>query len=257
MKLSVSRPGFAISFSAYLLCFSLAIFTSVARSQNVPAPTSSSESSATKAATPENAPDPSKVAAADVKKAEESEDETGAFRHSPVVQSIARILHLPVETTAKICEYLNFAVIAFSFIYVIFKFLPSFFRNRKAGIQKQLVDARSATEVAKERLDGVEQRLARLDQDIDAIRKQVEQDAAQDELRIKASLEEERVRIVESAGHEIEAAGAAAQRELKRFAAELAIDRATDRLSLTPETDRKLVHHFAQGLGDGKQGGRN
>lgn len=257
MKLSITRTGFAISLSAFLLCFSLAIFTSVAHSQDVPAPTSSSNSSTPQSATPESAPDPSHVAAEDVKKAEESEDETVAFRHSPVVQSIARILHLPVETTAEICEYLNFAIVAFSLLYVLFKFLPTFFRNRKGAIQKQLVDARSATEVARERLDGVEQRLARLDQDIDAIRKQVEQDAAQDEVRIKAALEEERVRIVESAGHEIEAAGAAAQRELKRFAAELAVERATDRLSLTPETDRKLVHHFAQGLGEGKQGGRN
>lgn len=252
MKLSITRSGFAISLSALLLCFSLAIFTSAAHSQDVPAPTSSTSH----AATPENAPDPSHVVAEE-KRAEEAEDETVAFRHSPVVQSIARIVHLPVETTAKICEYLNFAIVAFSVLYVLFKFLPTFFRNRKGAIQKQLVDARSATEVARERLDGVEQRLARLDQDIDAIRKQVEQDAAQDEARIKAALEEERVRIVESAGHEIEAAGAAAQRELKRFAAELAIDRATDRLSLTPDTDRKLVHHFAQGLGDGKQGGRN
>ena len=59
MKLSITRSGFAISLSAFLLCFSLAIFTSVAHSQDVPAPTSSTSH----AATPENAPDPSQVAA--------------------------------------------------------------------------------------------------------------------------------------------------------------------------------------------------
>ncbi len=216
MKLSITRSGFAISLSALLLCFSLAIFTSAAHSQDVPAPTSSTSH----AATPENAPDPSHVVA-ETKRAEEAEDETDAFRHSPVVQSIARIVHLPVETTAKILisKLRNRRV--FGSLCSI-QVPPHFLPQPQGRDSEALVDARSATEVASERLDGVEQRLARLDQDIDAIRKQVEQDAAQDEARIKAALEEERVRIVDSAGHEIEAAGAAAQRELKRFAAELA-----------------------------------
>jgi F-type H+-transporting ATPase subunit b len=188
---------------------------------------------------------------------EESESQEEQFLHSPVVQKLAGILHLPVETTANICRFINFALLALSILYFVFKLVPKYFRSRKDAIQKQLVDARSATEVANERLKGVEERLSRLDQDIDAIRKQVEQDASQDETRIKASLEEERVRIVDSAGHEIEAAAAAAQRELKRFAAELAINRAAGQLQLTPETDRKLVKNFASSLGNSKDGGRN
>jgi F-type H+-transporting ATPase subunit b len=188
---------------------------------------------------------------------EESESQEEQFLHSPVVQKLAGILHLPADTTAKICRFINFAILAFSILYFVFKLIPKYFRSRKDAIQKQLVDARSATEVANERLKGVEERLSRLDQDIDGIRKQVEQDASQDEARIKASLEEERVRIVDSAGHEIEAAAAAAQRELKRFAAELAIDRAAGQLHLTPENDRKLVKNFASSLGNSKDGGRN
>jgi F-type H+-transporting ATPase subunit b len=260
LKLSVGNRSFAIGSSVFLFFFALAIFSgSVALSQAAPeappAPALASESAPNSA--PESSAAPVKAAAPEEKKAEDSESETAAFRHSPAVQKFAKILHLPIETAAKLFEFLNFGVLAFSILYFVVKFLPGAFRNRKAALQKQLVDARSATEVANDRLNGVEQRLARLDQDIDAIRKQVEQDALQDEIRIKAALEEERLRIVESAGHEIEAAGAAAQRDLKRFAAELSIERATGQLSLTPETDRKLVQNFARGLGSNNQGGRN
>ncbi|HEY0796621.1 MAG TPA: ATPase, partial [Acidisarcina sp.] len=84
---------------------------------------------------------------------------------------------------------------------------------------------------------------------------------AQDEIRIKQSLEEERRRIVESAEHEIESAGVAAQRRLKQFAAELAIERATRDLRLTPEADRLLVSDFGKQLNLGNtglgRGGRN
>jgi F-type H+-transporting ATPase subunit b len=260
LKLSIRNRSFAIGFSVFLFFFSLAVFSgSVARAQAAPEsqPAQAGASESTPNAAPENSAAPIKAAAPEEKKAEDSESETAAFRHSPVVQKLASILHLPIETAAKLFEFINFGILAFSILYFVVKFLPGVFRNRKAALQKQLVDARSATDVANDRLNGVEQRLARLDQDIDAIRKQVEQDASQDEARIKAALEEERLRIVESAGHEIEAAGAAAQRELKRFAAELAIERATGQLSLTPETDRKLVQNFARGLGNNNQGGRN
>ncbi len=191
------------------------------------------------------------------KKAVEEESETEAFRHSPAVRKYASILHLPLETAARLFEFLNFGILAFSVLYFVVKLVPKAFRNRRIAIEKQLVDARSATEVANERLNGVEQRLSRLDQEIDAIRKNVEQDAIQDEARIKSALDEERLRIVDSAGHEIEAAVAAAHRELKRFAAELAVERATSQFSLIEETDRKLVQNFSFGLGNKNQGGRN
>ena len=41
-------------------------------------------------------------------KAEEA-DETAAYRHSPSVQWLANLMHLDVETTATIFEYINFA----------------------------------------------------------------------------------------------------------------------------------------------------
>ena len=175
-----------------------------------------------------------------------SQDEE--FRHSPKVQAMARILHIDVDTAAQIFQDLNSAILILAVLFFLFKFLPKVFRNRTATLQKQLVEARSATEEANDRLTAVEARLSKLDLDIAAIRRQSERDSQEDEQRIKRSLEDERRRIIDSAEHEIEAAGAAAQRQLKRFAAELAVDRAARGLQLTPEMDRVMIQRFGQEL---------
>jgi F-type H+-transporting ATPase subunit b len=193
---------------------------------------------------------PSGVTSAEAEKSEkDSEEDPNVFRHSSAVQAIANMLHLDVEVVAKTLEYINFAVVFLAIVIPLVKFLPKAFRGRSQTIQTQLEEARSATEEANSRLGAVEQRLAKLDTEIEAIRRQVEQDSVGDEARIKNSIEEERKRIVESANQEIEAASASARRSLKDFAAELAIDRAMGRLALTPEVDRRLVGEFARELG--------
>jgi F-type H+-transporting ATPase subunit b len=181
-----------------------------------------------------------------------------AMRHSGAVQAIARFLHVDVETAARIFEDLNSGILIAVILIFLARSLPKAFRARTTGIQKQLVEARSATEEANERLAAVEKRLSKLDDEIAAIVRQTEQDSAQDEIRIKQSIEEERQRIITSAEHEIDAAGAAAQRSLKQFAAELAIERAIHGIHMTPETDRLLIEDFGKDLAaEAVKGGRN
>ena len=88
-----------------------------------------------------------------------------------------------------------------------------------------------------------------MDEEIAAISKQAEKDSVEDEARIKASIEAERRRIVEAVGKDIAAAASSAQRDLKRFAAGLAVDRAAQRMVLTEDDDHTLVQEFAQSLG--------
>lgn len=190
--------------------------------------------------------------------APETNSEEEGYRHSSTVQAIAKVLHTNTETAAKIFEDFNSAVIIIAVLWFLAKALPKAFRKRSETIQKALVEARSATEDANKRLSAVEARLAKLDSEIDAIRKQAEHDSVEDEKRIKASLEEERKRIIESAEQEIEAFGAAAQRDLKRFAADLAVDRALQRIHLGADADRILVKNFAADLtGTQSKGGKN
>ncbi len=176
------------------------------------------------------------------------------YRHSASVKSIGRWLHLDKESAARLFEYLNFAILAGAILYAMSKYLPKTFRANRENIQHRLLDARTATEQAHQRLAAIEQRLGRLDEEIAAISKQAEKDTVDDEARIKASIEEERRRIVESASKDIAAAASAAQRDLKRFAAGLAVDRAAQRLVLTEDDDRGLLQEFAQSLGRHTQG---
>jgi F-type H+-transporting ATPase subunit b len=132
--------------------------------------------------------------------------------------------------------------------------LPKTFRANRQNIQHQLLDARTATQQAHERLAAIEQRLGRLDEEIAAISKQAEKDSLEDEARIKASIEDERRRIVDAARKDIAAAASAAQRDLKRFTAGLAVDRAAQRMVLTADDDRGLLEEFVQSLGQHAQG---
>jgi len=61
---------------------------------------------------------------------------------------------------------------------------------------------------------------------------------------------------VESAGQEVEAAARLAQRDLKAYAAELAVSLAEKRIQVDAATDRALVESFVGQLGQngGKEG---
>jgi F-type H+-transporting ATPase subunit b len=183
------------------------------------------------------------------------ESEEDQFRHSKSVKYLAKVFHVDTETAARIFEYLNFAVLAGAVLFALSRYLPKAFRAQREDIQHRLADARTATEEARQRLSAVEQKLARLDEEIAAISKQAEKDSVDDEARIKASIETERQRIVESVTRDVAAASSAAQRELKRFAAGLAIDRAAQRLTLSDEDDRALLREFSDSLaGHGRNG---
>jgi F-type H+-transporting ATPase subunit b len=178
---------------------------------------------------------------------EEEADETAAYRHSATVQWLANALHLDVETAAKLFEYINFAVIVLALGIPLFRMLPKVLRKRSETLSQELESARTATADANTRLAAVEAKLAGLDAEIEAIRKQVDVEMREDEARAKASIGEETARIVAAAEQEIQVAAASIQRELKEFAADMAIEGALSRLVLNAETDRALIAEFAAG----------
>jgi F-type H+-transporting ATPase subunit b len=196
-----------------------------------------------------------KIASDNAAEIEQGDD---VYRHSPSVRMLARWLHLDKETAARLFEYLNFALLAGAVLFALWKILPKTFRANREDIQHRLSEARTATQDAKQRLAAIEQKLARLDEEIAAIGKQAEKDSVEDEARVKASIEAERQRITDAVSRDIAAASSAAQRDLKRFAAGLAVDRAAQRMALTENEDRALVQEFVQNLGQqSRNGGRN
>ena len=181
-------------------------------------------------------------------KTHEQVDESDAYRHSAMVKAIGSKFGLDAEQAASVFTIINLVVLVGAIGWFLVKSLPRTFRNRNTVIQKQLVDARSATEEAGARLSNVEGRLEKLDEQIASLKSQAEKDLVGEEGRIKASIESEKARILQAAEQEIASVTAHAQREIKRFAADLAIDQAAQKLVVSAETDRLLVQEFARKL---------
>lgn len=212
---------------------------------------------------PAQAPEPAKPAAsalpprAEKVDAPESNKELEAFRHSPAVQGIAHRLGIDTELAAKIFEDLNSAIMIGAILWLVFRFIPNMYRKRSEALDKQIFDATMATSRAKERLALVEERLSKLDVEVASIREQSERDSAEDERRVHESLETERQRLMASVEQEIESASASAKRDLRNYAASLAIERAVLQINLTEDEDRAMIRAFGQGTHSGGNGERN
>ena len=133
-------------------------------------------------------------------------------------------------------------------LYALAKALPKLFHGRTDTIQKNIVEARVATEEANLRLAGVEARLSKLDGEIAAIKAESEREIAAEAERVKQQIVDETQRILEAADQEIAAASAQAGRNLRAFAAEIAVDRAAGRMEISAEDDRALIQNFAARL---------
>ena len=188
----------------------------------------------------------------------EERDENDVYRHSAMVGKMGRMFGMSPAAASTVFEVGNFLLLAIGVGFVLAKVLPKTFRDRSSAIQKHLLEARVATEQANVRLSSVEERLSKLDGQIAGMKAQAEKDVAAEEARLRASVEDERRKILAAADAEIAAASQQAQRQLQGYAAELAIEQAARKLVITAETDRLLVQSFARRLGmDDSKGGQN
>lgn len=181
----------------------------------------------------------------------DSSDETAQFKHSSSVRWLAKVTGLSQDGAYWLAVIINFAVVAGLIFWASKKTLPGVFRNRTASIQKQIAEARQASEDANRRLTDIEERMGRLDQEIASIRSTAEKEAGAEEERIKAAAEEDARRIVESAEQEIAAAAKAARRELTAYAADLSVTLATKQIKVDGSTDQALLRQFVKQLPNG------
>lgn len=178
------------------------------------------------------------------------EAQINSFLHAPAVRATARFLHLSLDTTDTIFLDLNYLIIFAAIFIPLARFMPKVLRKRSITLSHNLESARKMTEEATARLNSVETQLARLGDDIQKFRSEVEAEMKNDEARIKGSIEEESARIVAAAEQEIHLATVQAQRGLRKFAAELAVGHAAKRMALSPEADRELIAEFATSIGN-------
>ena len=183
------------------------------------------------------------------------EDEEAQFKFSASVQWLAKHTGLSTESAYWLAVSINFLIVAGFIAWAVKKSAPIHFRERTAAIRKQLEEARAASQNANTRLAGIESRLARLDAEIAELRAASERDAASEEQRLRATAEEDRLKVVASAEQEIATATKVARAELKRYTAELAIGLAEKKIQVTPQADQALVRGFADGLSSDRTAG--
>jgi F-type H+-transporting ATPase subunit b len=181
-------------------------------------------------------------------------DESEQFKHSPSVRFLARITGLSLQAAYWLAIAVNFVVIALAIGWLVKSNLPAMFRTRTQNIRKTLDEARAASEDADRRLAEIEARLAKLDSGIAVMRSGAEAEAAAEEARIRAAAEEDAHKVIAAAEGEIEAAARLAQRQLKAFAAELAVTLAEKRIQVDAPTDHALVQRFTRDLGARRDG---
>jgi F-type H+-transporting ATPase subunit b len=191
--------------------------------------------------------------------ASESSDpeEENQYLHAPIVKTIARTMHMSLQAADNLFLALNFLILALGIGVPLWRILPRMLRQRKQALSHSLETARKMTEDAGARLSAVEAQLAKLDQEIAAMRAGMEEDLERDEARVKAAMEEESARIVAGAEQEIAAAAGHARRGLRQFAAELAIEQAAKQMVLTAENDKALIAEFVREATKPMDGGRN
>jgi F-type H+-transporting ATPase subunit b len=187
-------------------------------------------------------------------KEENGGDEEAKLKESASVRWIAQKTGMSPRTAYWVFVIFNFAVIAGVIGKYLIQYLPGMFRNRTASIKQSMEDARKASDEANRRLGDIEAKLSRLGVDIAAIRAEAEAVNKAEEARLQAAIEEDRKKIVLSSQQEIEAAAAQARRELKVYAADLAISLAEKKINVDEATDKALVRNFVAQINVGKDG---
>jgi F0F1-type ATP synthase membrane subunit b/b' len=147
-------------------------------------------------------------------------------------------------------KWANFAILAAGLGYLINKHVPSLFRKETEEIQKALAESAKIKEEAAAYAASVEARLANLQSEIQKLRENAHSEMTAESERIRRETQHHVQRIKEQSAQEIELMTRAAKAELRKYAAELAIGLAEERIRfrMNPETQAQLADGFLQDL---------
>jgi len=184
---------------------------------------------------------------------EEEEEENVGLKQSPIVKKLGSKMGLSPTAAYWLFWCLNFAVVVGLILWALKSKVLASLRERTVLIRKSMDEAKKTSEAAMAKLKEIENRLARLDVEIGQLKNQADQEFTIEEQRIKQAAAEDAKRVVEVAEQEIASAAKAARRDLKAFAAELAVSLAEKNIQIDQQTDQRLVSTFVSDLGkDGK-----
>ena len=148
-------------------------------------------------------------------------------------------------------RWVNLFIFVGALVYILRRPIGESLRARREGIRRDLMRAQEEKAAAVAKLEEVNARLARLDEEVAVIREQAQRDATEERERIALSTEEDSQRLREQARREIESAAKNARQELRRYSAEQSVKLAEEIISreIRPEDDARLVNSYIEELG--------
>jgi len=174
-----------------------------------------------------------------------------------VLASLSLILASETEHGPAGSAWLDFAGKTINFLilfgglgYLLYRPLKQWLHNKTLTIAHLLEENARARREAEEKLASVKERLMRVNEEIEAVRKKAEVEGLREKERILSLAREEAARIEKLRELEIEALRQGAIRELKAYAASLAAALAETRIKqkLNPELHRRLIRRSIERL---------
>ncbi|MBD0369370.1 MAG: ATP synthase F0 subunit B [Pyrinomonadaceae bacterium] len=152
-------------------------------------------------------------------------------------------------------KFVNLLIFVLLLVYILRRPLSEAFKARREGIRRDLMRAQEERNAALAKLEEVEARLARLDEEVTGIREQSAREAADERERIRQATEAEIEKLREQSRREIESAGKAARQQLREFAAEQSVRLAEEiiRRDMQPEDDARLINLEIEELGGARR----
>jgi len=147
-------------------------------------------------------------------------------------------------------KWANFLLLAGGLYYLINKNAGPFFATRSAAIRKDLEESLRQRQQAEATAADVDRRLAALESDIAALRAESQRELAVGEERMTRQSAEYIAKIQAQAEQEIASAGKYARADLKRYAAELAVQVAEQKIRarMTAPAQDAMVESFVRDL---------
>jgi F-type H+-transporting ATPase subunit b len=155
----------------------------------------------------------------------------------------------------EVWKFLNLFIFVGVLAFILRRPLSETFRARREGIRRDLMRAQEEKKAAEAKLEEVNVRLARLDDEVASIRAQSAKEAADERERIRQATEADIQKLREQTRREIESAGKAARQSLREFAAEQSVRLAEEiiRQDMKPEDDARLINLEIEELGGARR----
>jgi F-type H+-transporting ATPase subunit b len=164
--------------------------------------------------------------------------EGGEAEHgNPIIPVVARIF--------------NFAVLAGTLVYFLRSPFSHYLADRGAQIRAALVRASGMRAAASAQLMAIDQKMAALPAELEAMRTTGAQEVDAEEARIRVAAEKERARLLTQLSREIDMRTKAVERDLAQVATARAIDVASDYIkkTMTDADQSRLVDRYLTQVG--------